>query len=225
MWYDVPMVEAKRGQEIHPEGLTEAQEALAVQLFDIGAIKFGNFRLKPHDKNPEAPLSPVYIDLRVLRRFPEAKQAAVDVYQELVRPLEFDLLADIPTAATPLVSSLSDRLGVGMVTPRTDDKAHGTGAKIDGLQGSDKGKVAVLIDDLVTMADSKLEAVSILTAQGVRVNDVVVLIDREQGGQQQLAAEGLALHSALTMNQMLKYYVRIGKISPDFYRDTQQRLH
>ena len=88
-----------------------------------------------------------------------------------------------------------------------------------------KGKVAVLIDDLVTMADSKLEAVSILTAQGVRVNDVVVLIDREQGGQQQLAAEGLALHSALTMNQMLKYYVRIGKISPDFYRDIQQRLH
>lgn len=218
------MVEARNGEPQHPEGLTEAQERLSAQLFDIGAVKFGDFRLKFHDKNPEAPLSPVYIDLRVLRRFPEAKAAAVDVYQELVHPLEFDLLADIPTAATPLVSSLSDRLGVGMITPRTDDKSHGTGAKIDGLQDLDRGKVAVLIDDLVTRADSKLEAVSILTGQGVRVNDVVVLIDREQGGREQLAAEGFNLHSALTMNRMLDFYVRVERIGQDAHRDTMQRL-
>jgi len=218
------MVEAKRGEPQHPEGLTEAQERLSAQLFDIGAIKFGDFRLKLHDKSPEAPLSPVYIDLRILRRFPEAKATAVDVYQELVHPLEFDLLADIPTAATPLVSSLSDRLGVGMITPRTDNKAHGSGAKIDGLQDSDRGKVAVLIDDLVTRADSKLEAAGILTGQGVRVNDVVVLIDREQGGQQQLATKGFTLHSALTMNRMLDFYARVGKIDQNRHRDAMQRL-
>lgn len=218
------MVEAKRRTEDHPEGLTETQEALSLQLFEIGAIKFGNFRLKLHDKNPEAPLSPVYIDLRVLRRFPEAKRAAVDVYEELVRPLEFDLLADVPTAATPLVSSLSDRLGVGMVTPRTDDKVHGSGAKVDGLLGIDGGKTAVVVDDLVTRADSKLEAIKVLKGNGVNVTDVVVLIDRKQGGGEQLAAEGYRLHSALTMNQMLEFYARVGKITPDAYRDVTQRL-
>jgi len=217
-------IEAKRGEFAHPEGLTDAQERLSAQLFDIGAIKFGDFRLKLHDKNPEAPLSPVYIDLRVLRRFPEAKAAAVDVYQELVQPLRFDLLADIPTAATPLVSSLSDRLGVGMVTPRTDAKGHGTGAKIDGLLDSDKGKTAVLIDDLVTRADSKLEAAEILTSQGVAVKDIVVLIDRKQGGKEQLATAGLDLHSALTMGQMLDLYSRTGKISQAVYQDTNERL-
>jgi len=217
-------IEAKRGEPAHPEGLTDAQEKLSAQLFDIGAIKFGDFRLKLHDKNPEAPLSPVYIDLRVLRRFPEAKAAAVDVYQELVQPLRFDLLADIPTAATPLVSSLSDRLGIGMVTPRTDAKGHGTGAKIDGLLDSDKGKTAVLIDDLVTRADSKLEAAEILTSQGVTVKDIVVLIDRKQGGKEQLAAAGFDLHSALTMGQMLDLYSRTGKISQAVYQDTNGRL-
>jgi len=217
-------IEAKRGEPAHPEGLTDAQERLSAQLFDIGAIKFGDFRLKLHDKNPEAPLSPVYIDLRVLRRFPEAKAAAVDVYQELVQPLRFDLLADIPTAATPLVSSLSDRLDVGMVTPRTDAKGHGTGTKIDGLLDSDKGRTAVLIDDLVTRADSKLEAVGILTSQGVAVKDIVVLIDREQGGKEQLATAGFDLHSALTMGQMLDLYARTGKISQVAYQDTNERL-
>lgn len=218
------MVEVKGGQEIHPEDLTEAQEALSVQLFNIGAIKFGNFRLYLHDENPEAPLSPVYFELRVLRRFPEAKQAAVDVYEELVRPLKFDLLADVPTAATPLVSSLSDRLGVGMVTPRTDAKVHGSGAKVDGLLEADKGKTAVVIDDLVTRADSKLKAISVLKENGVDVKDVVVLVDREQGGEEQLAAEGYTLHSALRRNQMLEYYARVGKISQDIYRDAQHRL-
>jgi uridine monophosphate synthetase len=208
----------------HPEGLTKAQEALCLQLFNIGAIKFGNFRLKLHDAKPEAPLSPVYIDLRVLRRFPEAKAAAVSVYEELVRPLKFDLLADVPTAATPLVSSLSDRLSIGMVTPRTDAKTHGSGAKVDGLLSSDKGKTAVIIDDLVTRADSKLEAAKVLEENGLVVKDVVVLIDRKQGGAEQLTTGGYALHSALTMEQMLAFYARVGKISQAAHADITQKI-
>lgn len=217
-------IEAKGGEPSPPEGLTGAQKRLSAQLFDIGAIKFGDFRLKLHDKNPEAPLSPIYIDLRVLRRFPEAKTTAVDVYQELVRPLQFDLLADIPTAATPLVSSLSDRLGVGMITPRIDAKAHGTRVKIDGLLDSDKGKTVVLIDDLITRADSKLEAVEILTSRGLVVRDIVVLIDRKQGGKEQLAAAGFDLHSALTMDKMLDFHARVGKLNQEEYRDIVGRL-
>lgn len=217
------MVE-RQTQEIHPEGLTEAQERLASQLFDVGAIKFGDFRLRLHEQNPEAPLSPIYIDLRVLRRFPEAKAATVDVYEELVRPLEFDLLADVPTAATPLVSSLSDRLGVGMITPRTDAKTHGSGVPIDGSLDSDRGKKAVLIDDLVTRADSKLEATTILMSKGIEVKDVVVLVDREQGGEQQLAAEGYMLHAAFKVSSMLDFYARVGRISQDVCQDAKQRL-
>ncbi len=217
------MLEAK-DKGIHPEGLTEAQEALCSQLFEIGAIKFGDFKIKLHDTNPEAPLSPVYIDLRVLRRFPVAKAAAVSAYEELIRPLKFDLLADVPTAATPLVSSLSDRLEVGMITPRGNAKIHGSGAKIDGLIEADRGKTVVVIDDLVTRADSKLEAINILKENSLIIKDVVVLIDREQGGVEQLAAEGYDLHSALTMEQMLQFYARTGMINQDIYHDAVQRL-
>jgi len=197
----------------HPEGLTDAQENLSAQLFDIGAIKFGAFKLKLYDVRPEAPLSPIYIDLRILRRFPQAKLAAVDAYQELASNLKFDLLADIPTAATPLVASLSDRLGIGMITPRMDPKGHGTGAKIDGFLDSDKGKVVLLMDDLVTKADSKLEAAQVLIQNGLIVNDVVVLVDREQGGREELAEKSLKLHAAMTMTKMLDFYARIGRIN------------
>lgn len=208
----------------HPEGLTSTQEGLALQLFDLQAVRFGNFRLKLHDQHPDAPLFPIYMDLRMLRRDPSAKGSAVEAYVELVSPLEFDLLADVPTAATPIVSSLSGRLRVGMITPRTDSKGHGTGAKIDGLLDKDKGKKAVLIDDLVTRADSKIEAAEVLVAQGITVEDVVVLIDREQGGKGQLEQKGLKLHSAFTMQQLLNLYRRTGKINESQYQDTIQRI-
>jgi len=197
----------------HPEGLTNTQEVLLSQLFEIRAIKFGAFKLKLHDARPEAPLSPIYIDLRMLRRFPEAKAIAVEAYREMTAPLRFDLLADIPTAATPLVSSLSDRLKVGMITPRTDSKKHGTGAKIDGLSDTDKGKVVLLIDDLITGGDSKLDAINILIQNGLVVKDVVVLVDRGQGGKEQLEKGGFTLHSAMSMQQMLDFYTRVGQIS------------
>jgi uridine monophosphate synthetase len=207
---------------MHPEGLTQAQEDLALQLVEIGAVKFGAFKLKLHDKRPDAPLSPVYIDLRILRRFPAAKQIAITVYEELVRPLQFDLLADIPLAATPLVSSLADRLQKGQITPRLDTKAHGTGAKVDGLLPEDVGRTAVLIDDLVTRAESKIEAADILRAQGVHVYDIVVLIDRIQGGRDQLQQAGYTLHSACTLQQIMDFYLRVGRLTEEVYRDIQQ---
>ncbi|MBI2621129.1 MAG: orotidine-5'-phosphate decarboxylase [Candidatus Levybacteria bacterium] len=197
--------------------LTSAQKKLSLHLFDIGAVKFGAFKLKLHDKHPNAPLSPIYIDLRVLRRTPAAKDAAIKVYKELVRPLKFDLIADIPTAATPLASSLSDKLKIGMITPRADKKTHGSGAKVDGMLSKDKGKWAILIDDLVTRADSKLEAAKTLRGSGVKVRDVVVLIDRQQGGEKEMAKNKLKLHSAFTMQQMLDYFLEVKRLSKKEY--------
>lgn len=211
-----------KGREIST--LTNTQQQLADQLYEIGAVKFGQFKLKLHDQFPEAPFSPIYIDLRLLRRFPEAKKSAVDAYEELIKPLEFDLLADIPTAATPLVSSLSDRFGVGMITPRADNKKHGTGAQVDGMIEDDRGKVAVLIDDLVTHADSKLEAAHKLESQGVKVHDIVVLIDRGQGGAEQLKKFGYRLHASLSLDGLLQHYQRTGKINSARVSEIKQRL-
>ena len=216
---------AKKIKKTKSNGLTDAQKKLSLHLFDIGAVKFGEFKLKLHDTHPKAPLSPIYIDLRVLRRTPKAKAAAIKVYEELVKPLKFDLIADIPTAATPLASSLSDKLKIGMITPRADKKTHGSGAKVDGMLKTDKGKMAVLIDDLVTRADSKLEAAKTLRDAGVKVKDVVVLIDREQGGATQMAKNKLKLHSAFTMQQMLDFFLKVKRLSKKEYDDIQQRMN
>lgn len=202
------------GTFVNPEGMTEAQVALAHAIHEIDAVRFGEFTLK------SGIVSPVYVDLRRLQRHPEeggAKQAAVDAYIGLVEPIRPDLIAPVPTAASPYASSVSDRMGIPMVTPRVDKKDHGSGATVDGIRPEDVGRRVALIDDLVTKADSKVEAAGVLRAAGLTVEDVVVLLDREQGAEAMLAEHGLNLHAALKFKPMLAYYRRMGMITEAQY--------
>lgn len=206
------------------KNLSKNEKKLCEELFKIGAVKFGKFKLKIHNTYPEAPTSPIYIDLRLLRRFPKAKKAAINTYIELLKPIKFDLLADIPTAATPFVATISDKLNIGMITPRMDKKKHGSGATVDGMLGEDRGKIAVAIDDLVTGATSKFEATNVLEKSGIVVNDIVVLIDRKQGGKLELEKRGYKLHYALELDTMLSFYQDAKYISEQEHKSIKEGI-
>src|SRR5262245_7112344 len=117
-----------------PESLTLRQQAFADHLLASGAVRFGAFRLKLHEQRPEAPLSPIYLNLRVLRSFPDALDATVAALSEMIetRNLRCDRYADVPMAATPIVAVLSHLTRIPMITPRPEAKTHGLGGNIDG---------------------------------------------------------------------------------------------
>ncbi|WIG60915.1 MAG: hypothetical protein OJF49_003663 [Ktedonobacterales bacterium] len=198
------------------ETMTEKQRAFADALLAVGAVKFGAFRLKLHETQPDAPLSPIYVDLRVLQSYPDALDAAVAVLGELIatRNLSFTRYAGIPMAATPLVAVLSHMTRVPMITPR-EVKSHGAGGSINGTFTT--GETVLAIDDVVSHADSKLEAARVLETNGLRVRDIVVLVDREQGGPAQLASAGYTLHAAVRLSQLLDYWRASGGIDDETY--------
>src|SRR5215831_4894050 len=195
----------REGQVSQTEAMTQRQLAFADALLACGAVQFGAFRLKLHETQPNAPLSPIYVNLRVLRSYPDALDIAVAALEELIasRGLVFARYADIPMAATPVVAVLSHVTRVPMITPR-EPKTHGLSGTIDGAFAP--GEAVLLIDDLVTHADSKLETIRVLEASGLVVRDVAVLVDREQGGPAQLTAAGYALHAAVRLSQLLDYW-------------------
>jgi orotate phosphoribosyltransferase len=161
------------------------------------------FRLKKHEREPDAPLSPFYLNYRLLQSDYDAKMMAVSLFEHLLEELDMlpDLLAAIPEAIVPVVSTLSDRMRIPMVTPRAA-KAHGSGSKVDGLWKP--GMTAALFDDVVADADSKLDAQAALVGVGISVTDVFVLTDRQQWGARTLAAVGLKLHAAFTLDELLE---------------------
>lgn len=196
--------------------LSKSQKELALSLFGAGVIKLDfekGWRLKLHETHPDAPLSPFYIDLRKLQSHLEVKFKAISALIDLIDKVEYDYIAGIPLAAVALASSLADKTGKPQITPRMDKKTHGETKTIDG--DYEKGETVLVVDDLVTSADSKLEAIKVLENCGLVVKDIVVVFDREQGGTEQLAENGYTLHSALKIKPTLKFYAEIGKISSE----------
>jgi orotate phosphoribosyltransferase len=174
---------------------TERLESLVLTLHDIEAVRFGRFVLH------SGRTSPIYLDLRLLASFPEALRQIALVYRDLLGDLDFDLIAATPLAGLPIGTAISLEMNVPLVYPRQTPKRHGTGKPIEGKW--EVGQKAVAIDDLITSGDSLLQGIAFLKASGLRVEDAVVLIDREQGGRQALQAQGYRLHSAMTLGRLL----------------------
>ena len=179
------------------------------------------FRLALHKKNPDAPLSPYYVDLRMLRSFPPLPRYAAELISTRMQidDVAYSLVADVPTAATPIVTLLSEITERPMITPR-EPKDHGSQATIDGV--FETGQTVLAVDDLITGADSKLNAVQILRHAGLIVTDVAVLLDREQGGAAQLAKAGLRLHTIWTITDLLEFYESEGIIPADLVQEINE---
>jgi orotate phosphoribosyltransferase len=180
-------------------------ESLALTLYEIGAVRFGEFVLH------SGRTSSIYLDLRLLASYPEALRQAAAAYRPILAGLAFDLLAATPLAGLPIGTAVSLEMNVPLIYPRGSAKSYGTGKLVEGRW--EKGQTAVVIDDLITSGDSLLGGIEALEAAGLHVGDAVVLIDREQGGRETLQARGYQLHSAMTLGQLLSILEREGRIT------------
>ena len=189
---------------------------LAQALYDSGCVKFGTFTLK------SGLTSPIYIDLRLLVSKPSLLRRVARALGERAEELTFDRIAGIPYAALPIGVAMALELNRPMIYPRREVKAHGTRRAIEGA--FEPGETALLVDDLITRGGSKLEAIETLQAADLVVHDVLVLIDREQGGAEDLAEQGYNLHAVLTLTDLLKELAASERISAGQYGEVQAYL-
>lgn len=186
---------------------THPHAALIEALHDLGAVKLGTFTLKSGDT------SPIYMDLRLLISEPRVLGLAAEAYAGLLPALEFDRIAAIPMAGVPIGAAVALASGRPMIFPRKQVKTYGTGRAIEGHYQA--GETALVLDDLISSGGSKIEAIEPLEAAGLKVNDVIVLIDREGGGKEELAEAGYTLHSVLTLREIVDHLAAVGRVTAE----------
>ena len=183
------------------------RSTLAADLLEAGCVRFGTFTLKSGVQ------SPIYLDLRRLVTHPAILRRMAGAYAEKLSALKFDRLAGIPYAGLPIATAIALEMNRPLVYPRREVKDYGTQAVIEGDFAP--GETVVVIDDLATTGDTKVDSIQKLEAAGLVVHDLVVLIDREQGAQAALAAAGYTLYAVVTLRDLLDEWRRVGAITAE----------
>jgi uridine monophosphate synthetase len=163
--------------------------------------------------------SPIYIDLRRIISHPKLLEQIGQAYLPILKTLQFARIAGLPYAAIPIATAVSLRGNYPMIYPRKEVKTYGTKAEIEG--DFNAGETVVVVDDLATTGGSKFEAIEKLTAAGLAVKDVVVLVDRQSGAKESLEQAGFHLHAVLTITQLLDHWEKNGKVSKDKLEETR----
>lgn len=198
---------------------------LAQTLFDLEGVKFGNFTVSESTVS-----SPVFVNPKVLISNPTALRVAsklmqqeIDLAQSLRRPRvhPFSVVAGVPVGGLLLASAYSLETNIPMIYART--RPEGTGKR--GIEGRfTEGDTALIIDDLITRGSSVLETAQLLEENGLKVKDVIVLVDREQGATERLRHQGYNLISILKLDVMLNLYMSRGLISEETYQSCAEYL-
>lgn len=211
--------------------MKESYKKLADMIFERGAFKFGAFELKHHEKFPNDPLSPFFIHLRT-KDNPKPGPLTDDdcdliadaLWEKVLESdLHFEAIAGLPYAADPIIAAIERKIPKprGFRIIKLAKKISKDKREIIPLPGFDykKGERILLFDDLITKGNSKIEAIKAIESQGSIVNDLIVLIDREQGGREEIKKAGYNLVACFTITVSLDYYKEVGAIDEDKHKE------
>jgi orotate phosphoribosyltransferase len=167
---------------------------LAERAYRRGSFTLASGRQSDHYVNCK-PVSLSGLGLALLGR-----QLLAGVEADAVAVAGLTLGADPLVSAVALQAALEGR-GLDALIVRKEAKGHGTGAWLEGPLPP-PGSLITVLEDVVTTGGSALKAVIQLREAGYRVERVVAIVDRQEGGAEAMAAAGLELHSLFLLEEV-----------------------
>ena len=178
------------------------------------ALKIGEYILFSGKK------SPYYVDLRQAISDPMtmdliANSLARIIDNEIGRN-NFDKILGVPTAGVPFTTIVCQKLTIPMLYYRKERKEHGVRKKIEGkMEENDR---ILMIDDLITTGKSVIQAAEAVRGQGGLVTELVVLLDREQGGREFISSYNIRPHVLFTVSDAFRWLNEVKLLSDENYK-------
>lgn len=182
---------------------------ISLGLIQNKALKIADYTLSSGKK------SPYYVDLRQSISSPMAmdwiaNSLARIVDNEIGRG-KIDRIMGVPTAGIPFATIVSQKLAIPMLYYRKERKEHGVRKKIEGY--FEKSDRILMIDDLITTGQSVIKAAKAAREQGGIVTELVVLLDREQGGKENILNHNIKPHVLFSISEAFKWLNEVELLS------------
>ncbi len=159
--------------------------------------------------------SDYYFDCRVTALDAEGAWLIGNLFFDLIAELrgqgtEIKAVGGMTMGADPLVSAttvISWEKGAPLegLLVRKEAKGHGTNQFVEGLANLKPGDPVVVLEDVVTTGGSLLKACQRIELAGLKIVAVCTILDREEGGREQLEANGYKLQSLFTRRELLEH--------------------
>lgn len=200
--------------------MDERLERLALELFEAGAIEFGSFPFKIHEKYPDFSLSPNKINLRL-------PDNGGNLTSDLVVKISWEMwkkavisgayphfVAGLPKSGGPFGKAVAQYAHKPLLQMAKESYSNGQ-RRIVSVQGNNykTGQRVLVIDDVISQAQTKMEGIAAIESVGLRVVAIIVAIDREEGGAEYLQTLGYCVLSIFSFSGLLRFYQRISKIT------------
>ncbi len=185
-------------------------DKVANALFQSGCLKFGSFKIK------SGAISPYYIDLARLlaepKHFCTITETAAEHAKKLVASERIDKLASIELKGALIVPGIACKLNLPCIIVRKEEKAYGVTGRIAGADVV-KGDGILFFDDVISEGLSKIEGIKPLQELGGVVKHFLVVVNREQGGKENLEKLGFRVHALAKVSDLVKSLCESGRIS------------
>ncbi|MDZ4659632.1 MAG: orotate phosphoribosyltransferase [Bythopirellula sp.] len=160
------------------------------------ALKFGDFTLASGKQ------ASFYLDCRQVTLDSRGAQLIGAGMLELLASDMPDLVGGMAIGADPITAAILTLAGIQNiplrgVMVRKEPKGHGMGKHVEGPYR--EGERLVIVEDVVTTGGSSLKAIEHCEAVGLKVDRVLAIIDRLEGGREAFAARGYELTTLFTI--------------------------
>ncbi len=158
-----------------------------------GALQFGTFTLA------SGRTSSYYIDIKRAITRPELLRTIGEAMAPYAA--RADKIAGVELGAVPIAAAVSLASGKPYLMVRKATKEHGTKKEFEGELA--KGDKVLFVEDVITTGGTLRGAIERMRAQGAVVEDVVAVVDREEGGKIALAEITVRLHALVAAKDLL----------------------
>ncbi|OGW29948.1 MAG: orotate phosphoribosyltransferase [Nitrospirae bacterium GWC2_42_7] len=179
------------------------------QLTDMIFHRAFKYSEKPAFKLVSGAMSNYYFNCKAVTLHPEGMYLIGNIIFDMIKNNNIKGIGGLTLGADPIANATAytsyiKKAPIEAFVVRKSAKAHGTMQWIEGNVNT--GDRVVIVDDVITTGKSTIEAINRAVEAGLEVVKVIALIDRQEGGRENIEALGYKVEAVITRDEVMELY-------------------